>query len=266
MKGNGFAQDWKLDYLISGAAALLMTIASAAGIVFQSSIYPTEEFVESFVTNDFVNLIVGLPVILVVMWLAHRGRLAGWLFWPGALFYIAYNYLVYLFSMPLNAFYVFFPLIVGLSMWGIFRIMGKLDGEAITGQLEGKMPARLGGGVLALLGAGFLLRAVGVLVSTAQAGELTATVVGLNLSDTILSLVWIIGGVALWRRTQLGYTIGGGLLYQGSMLFVALILLIIVQPLVIGGEVAWVDVIVLAVMSLVVLIPFGMFVKGIARA
>lgn len=265
MEGKVSGQDWKLDYLISGVIAVLMTVASAAGIVFQSSIYPSEALTASFVTNDVVNLVVGLPVILVVMWLAHRDKLAGWLFWPGALFYITYNYLIYLFSMPLNVFYLFFLLIVGLSVWGIFRVTGKLDGAVITNQLEGKVPVRLGGGVLMLLGIGFLLRAIGVLVSTAQAGDLSATVVGLNLSDMILSLVWIFGGIALWRRTPLGYKIGGGLLYQGSMLFLALIVLILVQPFVLGGEIAWVDVTVLAVMGLVVFIPFGLFIRGAKR-
>ncbi|MCB2179539.1 hypothetical protein KQH54_00285 [bacterium] len=265
MGRKDFGQAVKGDYRISGIIALLMVVESVVGIAFRARVYPTDELAESFLTNDVINLLVGLPVLLVVMWLSRRDRLVGWLLWPGALFYVTYNYLIYLFSMPLNAFYLFFPLIVGLSVWGVFRLLRQMGGSDLANRLAGKVPARLSGGVLVFLGVGFLLRAIGVLVPAMQAGELTATIIGLNLSDMILSVAWIVGGGALWRQTQLGYKLGAGLLYQGSMLFLALIVLMLVQPFILGGVVAWVDVIVLAVMGLVVFFPLGMFLRGVAR-
>lgn len=264
MDQNKMMEEWGTDYIISAVLAVLITAASVAGILFQDKIYPTEELVTSFCANDVVNLLVGLPVLLVPMWLAHRGKLIGKLFWLGALFYMVYNYLVYLLSMPFNGFYILFPLIVGGSVWGIFRLLGKLDRDKIGRQLAGRVPARLGGGVLLFLGIGYAARAIGVIASSSGSDSLTATVLGLNLADLFLSLTWIAGGTALWRKTSLGLTLGGSLLYQGSMLFLAVILLLLVQPFVLGGAIIWVDVIVLAVMALVVFIPLGLFMRGVS--
>ncbi|UCH11817.1 MAG: hypothetical protein JSU61_13430 [Fidelibacterota bacterium] len=65
--------------------AALLAIASAVGLLYQDIIYPTDELLPSFVPNDVVNSFIGL------------------LFWPGALFFVLYNYVIYVFAMPLNA-------------------------------------------------------------------------------------------------------------------------------------------------------------------
>jgi len=72
-----------------------MTVISLAGIVFQSSLYASDELRQSFVANDILNLVIGLPFILGSVWSARRGKWTGLLFLPGALFYIVYNYIAY---------------------------------------------------------------------------------------------------------------------------------------------------------------------------
>ena len=80
--------------------ALLAAILSIAGLLFQEAVYPTEELRQSFVANDVVNLLIGLPILLVSMALARRGKLIGLLFWPGALFFVVYNAIAYVFALP----------------------------------------------------------------------------------------------------------------------------------------------------------------------
>jgi hypothetical protein len=77
-------QNLTLSYTFSLAVALLMTGVSLAALLVQSAIYPTEELRRSFVSNDVVNLFIGLPILLGSMWLTRRGKLIGLLFWPGA--------------------------------------------------------------------------------------------------------------------------------------------------------------------------------------
>jgi hypothetical protein len=52
--------------------AILMAGVSVAGLRDRAVIYPTEELVQTFVPNDVVNLLIGLPVLLGSMWLARR--------------------------------------------------------------------------------------------------------------------------------------------------------------------------------------------------
>jgi hypothetical protein len=73
-----------LAFALSLVVALLVAGGSLAGLLFQGSLYPTQELRRSFVANDAVNLFIGLPILLGALWLSRRGRLIGLLFWPGA--------------------------------------------------------------------------------------------------------------------------------------------------------------------------------------
>lgn len=72
-----------LAYTLSLVLAFLMAAMSLTGIFFQAAIYPTEELRQSFVSNDVVNIFIGLPILIGSMVLARRGRLIGLLFLPG---------------------------------------------------------------------------------------------------------------------------------------------------------------------------------------
>jgi hypothetical protein len=93
--------DLTLAYLTSGIVALIMSVASLAGILFASHIYPAAQ-VSGDIGTDTLNLTVGLPILLGSMWFAWRGSLIGLLCWPGALFYVLYVYTFYVLDMPFN--------------------------------------------------------------------------------------------------------------------------------------------------------------------
>jgi len=66
-----------LEYAISTVVAIVIVVASTVGIMYRSVIYPTEKLSVVFVSTDLLNLVVGLPVLLVSMWLTRRGKLTG---------------------------------------------------------------------------------------------------------------------------------------------------------------------------------------------
>jgi hypothetical protein len=68
----------------------------------------------------------------------------------------------------------------------------------------------------------------------------------------------------LLRRMDLGYVGGLGLLFAASMLFVALIAYLLLQPLLTGAPFAPVDVLVVFLMGIVCSIPFVLFFRGVA--
>jgi hypothetical protein len=89
-------------FALSIVASLLLAGTSLAGLLFPDSIYPTYELRDAFLANDVVNLIIGLPTLLVSMWLTRGGKLIGLLLWPGALLYILYNYIAYFIGLPVS--------------------------------------------------------------------------------------------------------------------------------------------------------------------
>jgi hypothetical protein len=253
-----------LIYALSFVIAILMAVASLTGLLYRTVVYPTDELLESFVPTDVVNLLIGLPILLGSMGLARRGRLIGLLLWPGALFFVLYNYMVYLFAMPLNVAFLLHLTLVTLSAYTVVGLIASLDGQAVRQQLTGSVPERIAGGILAGLGLLFLLRVIGVLVSALTNGTPIAdTELGLHVSDVVIAPALVIGGVLLWRREEFGYLTGLGLLFQASMLFIGLIILLLLQPFLTDAPFALVDVVVIFVLGLICFIPFALFVRGV---
>jgi hypothetical protein len=257
-------RDLTLTYVISFIIAILITAAGVAGILYRTAIYPAEEMVQSFLPTDVVVLLIGLPTLLGSMWLTWRGKLVGLLFWPGALFFVLYNYVVYVFAMPLNVAFLLHLALVTLSVYTLIALVTNIDGKAVQQRLGGAVPERFAGGVLTVLGILFVFRAIGVLV-TALAGQtpIAETELALNTSDSLFSPAWVVCGILLWRRKEFGYVTGLGMLFQASISFIGLIILLLLQPLLTAAPFALVDVLVVFAMGLICFIPFGLFVRGV---
>jgi len=149
-------------YTVSLVIAVLMAVASGAGLLYQSAVYPTNELIRTFVPNDVVNLFIGLPIILGSMFLAMRGKLVGLLLWPGALFFVLYNYIVYVFAMPFSAAFLLDLALVTLSVYAIAGLVASIDGRSVQQRIAGSVPERVAGGILAGLGLLFFLQPSGL--------------------------------------------------------------------------------------------------------
>jgi len=247
-------------YVFSLIAALLMAAVSLAGLIFPSSIYLTQELLETYLANDTINLILGLPVLLGSMWLSWRGKLIGLLCWPGALLYILYNYLAYLFGIPIGWTTVAYLALVLLSAYSLFKLLRSIDHKSVQRQLSGTVPVKTGGWFLVIFGALFIFRAIGMIV---QENILPAYEIGTLIADVVISVLWIACGILLLRHKAFGYVSGLGLLFVASTLFIGLILFLILQPVLTNTPFAWTDVIIVSIMGLVCFIPTWLFMRGV---
>src|SRR5512137_2438602 len=91
--GVSLAHGLATAYVLSAFTAIIVTAASVAGLIYRTAIYPADDLRRAFASNDAVNLVVGLPLLLCSLWLARRGSMAGLLSWPGALIYFLYTYI-----------------------------------------------------------------------------------------------------------------------------------------------------------------------------
>jgi hypothetical protein len=255
------------DFRASIILAIIIAASSIVGLAFSSEIYPTVELLKAFASNDVINLLIGLPVLLLSIWLTRRGKWVGLLFWPGAMLYMVYNYLIYLVAMPLNAYYVVFPVLVLGSVLILIRLLLNFDGEGIQDRLVGKVPEKFGGGVMVVFGVFFIARVTGLVFQAAANQEAIAvTEIGLHIADVLLSVILVVGGVQLWRKRVFGYMVGLGLLFQASMLFIGLIAVFLLQPLFVGGDILWMDILFVFLMGFVTFIPLAMFIRGVSKA
>jgi len=55
-----------LIYALSLIIAILMAAASITGLLYGAVIYPTDDLLQSFASNDVVNLFIGLPILRAI--------------------------------------------------------------------------------------------------------------------------------------------------------------------------------------------------------
>ncbi|MEO8285996.1 MAG: hypothetical protein ABI670_06135 [Chloroflexota bacterium] len=233
LKGN-----LTLAYLVSSVIAFIMTVASVAGLFDGPSVYPGLEakMLPLFVGQDALNLIVGLPMLLGSMWLARRGSLFGLLLWPGALFYILYDYGYYVLGAPFNAFFLPYIALMTLSAYTMIGIVASIDGNAVRERLAGTVPARLTGGVLATLALLFMALWTSLTISALASGtplDLIAHVV-IIMDLTVQLPALLVGGILLWRREGIAYVVAVGLLLQAGVYLAGLSVITIVQEITVG--------------------------------
>jgi len=255
-------------YILTWTCAALMTGISLAGICLPNVIYPTDDLRLSFMSNDVVNLIVGLPFLLGSAISAKRGSFSGLLIWPGALLFIIYNYIAYAFAfsapfMPQSILYLI-PIV--LSIYTIYLLLVRMDVAAIQNRLIGKVSDRLCAGVLIGLGGLFFLRCVLQLIGI-LAGQtvLSRPEIGVQIADLLITPLWIIGGILLWRKKAYGYATSAGLLFQASMLFIALLLYFLLLPILTEAPFPLADFLVILFAGLICFITAGLFMRGVFR-
>ncbi len=260
-------RDLTPTYASSLAIVILIAAASAAGLGYRAAVYPTDELARTFVSNDIVCLLMGLPFLLFSMALAGRGRLIGLLMWPGALLFVIYNYIGYLSAVPFSAAYLMHVALVMLSVYALVRLIAAIDGTSVRRSLAARVPGRLSAGILVGLGLAFFLRSLGVIVNAIAGGvAMTATDLSVNISDFLISPAWILGGALLWKQNEFGYVLGLGLLLGLSLLFIGLALFMLVQPALTAAPIALLDVGVVLVMGLICFVPCFLFARGAASS
>lgn len=253
-------------YIVSIVVAVLMTIASVAGLADWARTYPGVDatLLPLFVGQDALNLVVGLPILAGSMWLARRGALIGLLLWPGALFYVLYDYGYYVLGAPFNAFFLIYIALMTLSAYAMIGVVVSIDAAVVHARLAEAVPARLVGGFIAALAVLFTALWSAISVSTFASGaqlELVPRVV--TIMDLTIQLpALFVGGVLLMRRHALGYVVAAGLLLQAAAYLIGLSVLTVLTETLTGVPFDVVAVAPGLVIGAIALVFVGMFVRG----
>jgi len=259
-------RDLTLAYLTSGIIALIMCVTSVASILYGSDIYPASQ-VSNNVGTDALNLVVGLPILLVSMWFAQRGSLIGLLIWPGALFYILYVYTFYILGVPFNVLFLVYIVLVTLSAYTIIGLVASIDGKAVWQRLSGKVPARTTGGMFILISILFMIVDL-FLIVTAQISNasVSSTSYASWVTDFTIQLpALLVVGILLWRHEALGYVAAPGLLFQGAVLNAGFAIVLVIQAIFTSSPINVPFVALVFVIGAISLILLAFFMRGAAR-
>src|SRR5436190_463755 len=149
-----------LPFVLSLLVAGLLVITSVAGLRYgRRGLYtPDPATLPTFIGQDIMTLVAGLPLLLAAMWAARRGSVRGLLLWLGALFYFAYSYLYYPLNPEFNVLYPAYIAIVSMSGYALLALLLNIDAEAVRARFSSRTPVRLLGGFMAVMGALFAVK------------------------------------------------------------------------------------------------------------
>ena len=206
-----------LAHALSSLLVILLLVSSTVGLLYGGrgfyDSYPAA--LAGLVGQDGVTLVVGIPLLLVSMWLTRRGSTRGLLVWAGTLFYFAYSYYFYVVG-GFNALFLVYIAIVSSSLFGLLSLLFAIDEEALRDRFGTRTPTRLVGGFLIGISLLFVLMWGGMSIASAAAGmqpdEVLRSVVIIDC--TVLLPLLFFGGLRLWRREAWGYVLGGLLLVK----------------------------------------------------
>lgn len=211
---------FRLSVIIVGLAA----IASAGGLLL-GGLYRDNEWVKlSWPGNDFVTLVIAIPIMISAMVSARRGSKRAELIWLGMLDYMLYNYAYYLFGAAFNWFFLIYVALFALSLFAIFIGLFNVDAADIGGRFRARTPVRWISGYMLLVGIGlstvYFLDSLnyiltGVVPEIIELAEHpTNLIFALDLS--LLVPVLLLGGIWLWKRQPWGYVLAGIGLVKGA--------------------------------------------------
>jgi hypothetical protein len=210
---NTFKTALTLTFLI----AILATLASAGGLFLQGLYRDNPLVVSAWKGNDWVTLLIMVPVLIAALRFVIRGSYRAQLIWMGALDYMLYNYAFYLFGAAFNWFFLIYTGLLGLSIFALIFGLAGIDVNAIAKRFRSGTPIKWVAGYMLLSAVGlsvvYLTQSIGFIFTeqvppiVMRTGHPTSVVFALDL--TLLIPVMILGAIWLLQRKPWGYVLAG---------------------------------------------------------
>jgi hypothetical protein len=204
-----------------------MLLQSASGRLFHGAYRDVELIRATWIGNDWITLVIAVPVLIAGSIGARRGSARSTLLWLGALGYSLYNYAFFLFGAALNVFFPVYVLAFVTATTTLILALSHTDATAIADRFDSGTPVRLLGGFLIFVGTGLACVWLALWAAYVFAGRATPIdpeafklVAALDLSLMVPALT--AGGVLLWRRVAWGYVIAAIAGIQGSLYLLVL--------------------------------------------
>lgn len=194
--------------------AIAVAIASAAG-AFVPATYEKEtpSWSAQGVGQDFVNLFVIVPALLVSAYRANGGSARALFVWQGLILYLVYSYVLYAFFIHFGPLFLVYVSALGLSFYALAGTVVSVDTNALASELARTRDARLMSTLLMTVGALFTLLWLAEIAAALARGAVPSSVteVGLPVNPIhVLDLGLLLPGVMLTagllrRRNTYGF-------------------------------------------------------------
>ncbi|NDL66953.1 hypothetical protein [Anaerotalea alkaliphila] len=193
------------------------TIRGGTVEIYGKGVYrhmPAEVAIQG-IAQDWVTLLVGIPLLVLGLGWAWKGSLKGRLVLAGTLGYFLVTYLFYLMMAMYNALFLVYVVLLGASFFALALVLLSFDLDRLELGFGRKPPVGLAGGFLIVNSVNIGLLWLSVVVPPLLDGSLypkdlghstTLVVQGLDLA--LLLPLSFLAGALLLARNRLGFLLG----------------------------------------------------------
>jgi hypothetical protein len=206
---------------------VLMLSQASMGLAFPGVYRDVEWIRATWFGNDWVTLLVAIPLLSIGLRRTSSGSVRGLLLWLGLVGYALYNYAFYLFGAALNAFFPLYVAAVVLAAIVLILALSHVHPSRVSASFRATTPVRLIGAALVFIGAGLACAWISMWAAYVFAGRPTPVepeafrlVAALDLSLMVPALT--VGGVLTWKRAPWGFIIGAIASIQGALYLLVL--------------------------------------------
>ena len=216
---------------VSLLIALLLAVASLGGLCLPLT-YTAETPLHAaqYLGNDAGNLLLIVPILLIVAFLALRRSVAARLIWMGTLVYLVYDFLGYAFATHFSSMFLAYCAVLGLSFFALVEGLLTLPIPEIADRYGPRTPRKTAAAVLLLMGLAMVFHWMSEILPALFAGRVPQAVRDSGLLTepvAVLDLAFgapacLLIAILLLRRKPLGIVLGPVLL---TFLFLSSIVL-----------------------------------------
>jgi hypothetical protein len=185
--------------------------------------------------QDIVTMIVGIPLLIVSLYLSRKGLLKGRLLLTGTLGYFLYTYISYSFLSMYNSLFLIDVILMSASFYAFTLSMMSFDIQNLSSHFNENLPVKFIGGFLIFTATAIGMMWLGIIIPPLTNGTLpsslehytTLVIQAMDLGFVVPTA--IISGILLIKRKAFGYLLASVVIIKASTMLTAISVMIIEQ-------------------------------------
>jgi len=218
--------------------------------------------------QDIVTLVIGIPLLIVSLFLSNKNSLRGKLLLTGTLGYFLYTYASYSFVVTYNMFFLLYTILMSLSLFSFIANITSPELKNLENHFSNKFPKKLIGILIIFIGIIVCLMWLGMILSSLNRAPIDlehyTTLVIQAMDLGFIVPVAILSGILLIRNKSLGYLLGTVIIIKGVTLSLAVTMMVVFMILS-GVNVSIIEIIVFPLIALLCIFGLGIVLKNIVK-
>lgn len=218
--------------------------------------------------QDIVTLALGIPLLVVSLFMSLKGSLKGRLLLTGTLGYFLYTYITYVFLWMYNPMFIIYVILMSASFFAFTVSMMAVDINNLSPAFSKKLPVKFLGGFQIFFAVALCLLWMGKIIPTITNGGVplglehytTLVIQGLDLGFIVP--IALLSGVLLIKRKPFGYLLSSVIIMKFFTMGAAITAMIIGQYIT-GVAMSVIEIIMFPIFSLVIFYCMILLLKNI---